>query len=130
VSFVLPLPQMLCVAPRNINTTSSFSSHTKAYFFKNLCFHTNISRTFLTRCCNNSKSLIGSEYTKVCRCHHSRNSGGLRSGDRAGQATRPLRPIHRRSKGRFKCCLATRGRLKMLFYSEPINDLEMLQQRV
>jgi hypothetical protein len=54
------------------------------------------------------KSLISAEYTKVFRCPHSQKSRGLRSGDCAGQLTRPPRPIHCSPKAWFSmthmCC--------------------------
>ena len=100
-------------------------THTNAHFRENSWFHSSVPTTFYTRCCNDSKSLIGSECTKDCSCHYSRKSRGKRSGDRAGRLTGPLRPIHCRPKGRLKCCLATRGRLKTLLYSEPTNDIEL-----
>jgi hypothetical protein len=57
-------------------------------------------------CCNTSKSLSGTEYTKVCRCPHSQKSRGLRSGDNAGQLTGRPWFIHCSPKVQFRCCLA------------------------
>jgi hypothetical protein len=36
-------------------------------------------------------------------------------------------PIHCRPKVRFRCSLRVRGRLKPLVYSDPTNNLELLQ---
>jgi hypothetical protein len=56
-------------------------------------------QAFSARCCNTSKTLIGAEYTKVCRCPHSQRSRRLRSGDRAGHLSGPrvLSTVHRKS---------------------------------
>lgn len=40
------------------------------------------------------------------------------------------RPIHCRPEFRFRCSLTVRGHIKALVYSDPTNDLEVLQQRV
>jgi hypothetical protein len=46
-------------------------------------------QAFSVHCCNTSKSLIGTEYTKVIRYPHSQKSRGLKSGDYAGQFIGP-----------------------------------------
>ena len=42
------------------------------------------------------------------QCPHKRKSNGFKSGERAGRAIGPPRPIHLFAKCRFKNCLATR----------------------
>jgi hypothetical protein len=61
-------------------------------------------QAFSTRCCNTANSLIASEFTKDFRCSNSQKSIGLRPGDRAGQVTGPLCPIHCSLKVWFRCC--------------------------
>ena len=47
-------------------------------------------------------------YTIDFKCPHKWKSNGFKSGERAGHATGPPRPIHLFAKCRFKNCLATR----------------------
>jgi hypothetical protein len=63
---------------------------------------------FSVPCCSTSKSMIGAEYTKIFTCPHSQSSGGLRSGDRAGQLTWLLRPVQCSPKVWFRFCLTMR----------------------
>jgi hypothetical protein len=82
--------------------------------FENFWFHSNLLtswQAFSTRCRHTSKSLIGAEYTKVFRCHHSQKSRGLSPGDRAGQLTDLPQPIHCSQKVWFRCCLTMRRKL-------------------
>ena len=72
-----------------------------AQFFKNSSFHLNLLTSIFYSC------LYNSEYTEVCGCSHSQESRRLKSGDRAGQLIGPPRPIHRTSKGLFRCQVTT-----------------------
>jgi hypothetical protein len=87
--FVSSLQQMLCLVPMHFNTTFSSSSPWGAHSVENSWFHLNpLIGIFYSLCRNAFNSLIGVEYTKDFRCPHGQKSGGLRSGDRAGQLTR------------------------------------------
>jgi hypothetical protein len=66
-------------------------------------------QAFSSHCCNSSKTLIGAEYTKVFRCLHRPKARGLRSGDHAGELTRPPCSIHCLSKVWLRCCLKMLG---------------------
>lgn len=56
------------------------------------CFTRTSWQVFSTRCCDISKSFIGSEYNEVTRCPHNRICIGLRSDDCVGQVTGSPRP--------------------------------------
>jgi hypothetical protein len=83
-----------------ISTQLPTVRHTEARTLPKIPGFTRLSwRGFSTRCCNTSKPLIGSEYTKEFRCPHSQKSRGLRSGDRADiwLGLRVLSTVHRKS---------------------------------
>jgi hypothetical protein len=91
-TFLLSLQQTLCVNPMHVKTSVSSSSLRSAYSYQKFLVSLKIPRhAFSARCCNTSKSLIGSEHAVSLYTQTSRE---VRSGDREGQSTGPPCSTH------------------------------------
>ena len=89
----------------HLKTSLHASCHWSGYsLYRSWCF----SNLFILFRSFSAFSAIDVAYTIDFKCPHKWKSNGFKSGERAGRAIRPPRPIHLFAKCWFKNCLATR----------------------
>jgi len=129
VIFMLSLQQMLCVVPMHVNKTFSSFSHRKCALFQKFILLESPDRHEISfHGSNTSMSLMIMEDTEVFEWSHSQNSRGLKSGwsCKPGNWASTSYPrltqslVHKQTM---------RGHIKTLVYSDPGNDLQVLQQQ-
>lgn len=99
-----------CMWFRRFSTQFSGLCHTEIALFWRFLVSLDSPDKHSSLCCNSSMTLTGADYTKVFRCPQRQKSRGLRSGDHAGQLTRPLCSSHCLPKVWLRCCLKMLGK--------------------
>jgi hypothetical protein len=93
--------QMLCVVPIHFNTTFRSLPHRGAHSVENSWFHLKLLTGILYL-------VLNTRTPKSLDVPATKKFGGLRSGDHAGQLTRPPRHVHCSSKVWFMYCVTMR----------------------